>query len=126
MTACGALIYGFAAKADDITQMPRVDSYRDRDGRTVLIDNEDIHPIEWAMEHHKYGQYVFVEDDQLWYSDMVIFGIFLGESGDELDLENMEEVKTRAKDISEAVKFFTDWDTDISDYGYHICTMYDY
>ena len=123
--AWGALIYGYAVKADDITQMPQVDSYKFK-GRTVVVDNEDVHPIEWAMEHHKYGQYVFVEDDQLWYSDRVIFGIFLGESGDELSLENMEEVKARAKDISEAVKFFTDWDTDISDYGYHICTMYDY
>lgn len=123
--AWGVLIYGYAAKADDITQMPRVDSYRDKSGRMILIDNEDVHPIEWAMEHHKYGQYVYAEDDQLWYSDRVIFGIFLGESGDELNLENMEEVKTRAKDISEAVKFFTDWDTDISDYGYHVCTIYD-
>jgi len=123
--AWGALIYGYAAKADDITQMPRINSYHDKDGRLILTDNDDVHPIEWAMEHHKYGQYVFVEDDQLWYSDRVIFGIFLGESGDELSLENMEEVKARAKDISEAVKFFTDWDTDISDYGYHICTMYD-
>ena len=122
---CGALIYGFAAKADDITQMPQVDSYRDRDGNTVLVDNEGVHPIEWAMEHHKYGQYVFVEDDQLWYSDKVIFGILLGESGDELDFMEMMDVKPRSKEISEAVKFFTDWDTDISDYGYHVCTMYD-
>ena len=59
--AWGALIYGFAAKADDITQMPKVDSYWDRDGRTVVVDNEDVHPIEWAMEHHKYGQYVFID-----------------------------------------------------------------
>jgi hypothetical protein len=123
--AWGALIYGYAAKADDITQMPRVDSYRDRDGREVLIDNEEVHPIEWAMEHHKYGQYVFVEDDQLWHSDKVIFGILLGESGDELDFMEMMDVKPRSKEISEAVKFFTGWDTDISDYGYHVCTMYD-
>jgi len=123
--AWGALIYGFAAKADDITQMPQVDSYKTKGGRTVLIDNEDVHPIEWAMEHHKYGEYVHAEDSELWYSDRVIFGIFLGESGDELDLENMEDAKKSAKEISEAVKFFTDWDTDISDYGYHICTMYD-
>ena len=123
--AWGALIYGFAAKADDITQMPQVDSYRDRDGRTVLIDNEDVHPIEWAMEHHKYGEYVHVEDDQLWYSDKVVFGYFIGGSDDELTLENMEDAKKYANDISEAVKFFTDWDTDISDYGYHVCTMYD-
>ncbi len=123
--AWGALIYGYAAKADDITQMPRVDSYRDRDGRTVLLDNEDVHPIEWAAEHYKYGQYVHVEDDQLWYSDRVIFGVFLGESGDELDLDDMDEAKRSAGEISEAVKFFTDWDTDISDYGYHVCTIYD-
>lgn len=123
--AWGALIYGYAAKADDITQMPRIDSYRDRDGRIVLIDNEDVHPIEWAAEHHKYGQYVHVEDDQLWYSDRVIFGVFLGESGDELDLDDMDEAKRSAGEISEAVKFFTDWDTDISDYGYHVCTIYD-
>jgi hypothetical protein len=123
--AWGALIYGYAAKADDITQMPRVDSYRDRDGREVLIDNEEVHPIEWAMEHHKYGQYVFVEDDQLWHSDKVIFGILLGESGDELDFMEMMDVKSRSKEISEAVKFFTGWDTDINDYGYHVCTMYD-
>jgi hypothetical protein len=123
--AWGALIYGYAAKADDITQMPRVDSYRDRDGREVLIDNEEVHPIEWAMEHHKYGQYVFVEDDQLWHSDKVIFGILLGESGDELDFMEMMDVKPRSKEISEAVKFFTGWDTDINDYGYHVCTMYD-
>jgi hypothetical protein len=123
--AWGALIYGYAAKADDITQMPRVDSYRDRDGREVLIDNEEVHPIEWAMEHHKYGQYVFVEDDQLWHSDKVIFGILLGESGDELDFMEMMDVKPRSKEISEAVKFFTGWDTDITDYGYHVCTMYD-
>ena len=77
------------------------------------------------MEHYKYGEYVHVEDGELWYSDRVVFGIFLGESGDELNLENMEEVKVRAKEISEAVKFFTGWDTDISDYGYHVCTMYD-
>lgn len=123
--AWGALIYGFAAKADDITQMPRVDSYKDGHGRTIVIDNEDVHPIEWAMEHHKYGQYVHVEDDQLWYSDRVVFGYFIGVSGDELTLENMEDAKRYADDISEAVKFFTDWDTDISDYGYHVCTMYD-
>jgi len=124
--AWGALIYGYAAKADDITQMPQVDRQVYNDGHVVLIDNEGTHPVEWAMEHHKYGEYVFVEDDQLWYSDRVIFGIFLGASGDELSLENMEEVKARAKEISKAVKFFTDWDTDISDYGYHVCTMYDY
>ena len=123
--AWGALIYGFAAKADDITQMPKVDSYKTKGGRTVFIDNEEVHPIEWAMEHHKYGQYVHVEDDQLWYSDRVVFGYFIGESGDELTLENMEDAKRYADDISEAVKFFTDWDTDISDYGYHVCTMYD-
>ena len=123
--AWGALIYGYAAKADDITQMPRVDSHRDKDGREVLIDNEEVHPIEWAMEHHKYGQYVFVEDDQLWHSDKVIFGILLGESGDELDFMEMMDVKPRSKEISEAIKFFTGWDTDISDYGYHVCTMYD-
>ena len=123
--AWGALIYGFAAKADDITQMPKVDSYKTKGGRTVFIDNEEVHPIEWAMEHHKYGQYVHVEDDQLWYSDRVVFGYFIGESGDELTLENMEDAKRYADDIGEAVKFFTDWDTDISDYGYHVCTMYD-
>ena len=123
--AWGALIYGFAAKADDITQMPKVDSYKTKGGRTVFIDNEEVHPIEWAMDHHKYGQYVHVEDDQLWYSDRVVFGYFIGESGDELTLENMEDAKRYADDISEAVKFFTDWDTDISDYGYHVCTMYD-
>ena len=124
--AWGALIYGFAAKADDITQMPRVDSYKTKGGRTVLIDNEDVHPVEWAVEHHKYGEYVHPEDMELWYSDRVIFGYFLGASDDELTLENMEDAKRYAADISEAVKFFTGWDTDISDYGYHVCTIYDY
>ena len=109
--AWGALIYGYAAKADDITQMPQVDSYKTKGGRTVLIDNEDVHPID--------------EDVELWYSDRVVFGYFLGESGDELTLENMEDAKLYAKNISEAVKFFTGWDTDISDYGYHVCTIYD-
>ena len=123
--AWGALIYGFAAKADDITQMPQVDSYKTKGGRTVLIDNEDVHPIEWAVGHHKYGEYVHPEDIELWYSDRVIFGIFLGESGDELSLEDMNAAKYDYKEISEAVKFFTGWDTDISDYGYHVCTMYD-
>ena len=33
--------------------------------------------------------------------------------------------KLYANDISEAIKFFTGWDTDISDYGYHVCTIYD-
>lgn len=121
----GALIYGFAAKADDITQMPQVDSYRDRDGNTVLVDNDDVHPIEWAVEHHKYGQYVHPEDTELWYSDRVIFGIFLGESGDKLDFMEMMDVKLHSKEIAEAVKFFTGWDTDIYDYGYHVCTIYD-
>ena len=121
----GALIYGFAIKADDITQMPQVDSYRDRDGNTVLVDNEGVHPIEWAMEHHKYGQYVHVEDVDFWHSDRVIIGYFIGWSGDELTLEDMENVKRYAADIGEAVKFFTGWDTNISDYGYHVCTMYD-
>ena len=37
----------------------------------------------------------------------------------------MNAAKYDCKEISEAVKFFTDWDTDISDYGYHVCTMYD-
>ena len=123
--AWGALIYGYAAKANDITQMPRVDSYKNKGGRTILIDNEDVHPVEWAAEHHKYGDYVHVEDTELWYSDNVIFGIFLGESGDELSLEDMEEAKKEAKEIAEVVKFFTGWDTDISDYGYHVCTIYD-
>lgn len=123
--AWGALIYGYAIKADDITQMPRVDSYHDKTGRIVLIDNEDVHPVEWAMGHHKYGEYVHVEDGQLWYSDRVILGYFIGESGDELTLENMEDAKKYAAGISKAVKFFTDWDTDISDYGYHVCTFYD-
>ena len=123
--AWGALIYGYAAKADDITQMPRIDSRKDKHGHAVLIDNEDVHPIEWAVGHHKYGEYVYPEDMELWYSDKVIFGYFLGESNDELTLENMEEAKLYAKDISEAVKFFTGWDTDISDYGYHVCTIYD-
>lgn len=123
--AWGALIYGYAVKADDITQMPRVDSHKTKDGRTVLTDNEDVHPVEWAADHYKYGEYVFVEDIELWHSDNVIFGIFLGESGDELSLEDMEEAKKEAKEIAEVVKFFTGWDTDISDYGYHICTMYD-
>jgi hypothetical protein len=49
----------------------------------------------------------------------------LGESGDELDFMEMMDVKSRSKEISEAVKFFTGWDTDINDYGYHVCTMYD-
>ena len=123
--AWGALIYGYAAKANDITQMPQVDSYKNKGGRTVLIDNEDVHPVEWATEHYKYGEYVHAEDTELWYSDNVIFGIFLGESGDELSLENMEEAKEEAKEIAEVVKFFTGWDTDINDYGYHVCTMYD-
>ena len=123
--AWGALIYGFEINADDITQMPRVDSYRDRDGRTVLIDNDEIHPVEWAMEHHKYGKYVHVEDVDFWHSDRVIIGYFIGESGKELTLEKIENAKKYAAEISEAVKFFTGWNTNISDYGYHICTMYD-
>jgi len=123
--AWGALIYGYTATANDITQMPRVDSYRDRDGHLVLIDNEDTHPVEWAMEHHKYGEYVHVEDTSLWYSDHIVFGVFLGESGDELDLDEMDEAKRYAADISEAIKFFCGIDTDISDYGYHIVTIYD-
>ena len=123
--AWGALIYGYAAKANDITQMPRVDSYKNKGGRTILIDNEDVHPIEWAMEHHKYGQYVFVEDDQLWYSDKVIFDDDILLEGILFGLEDMEEAKKEAKEIAEVVKFFTGWDTDISDYGYHVCTIYD-
>lgn len=118
--AYGALVYGYAAKAKNITQMPQPDSRYISD-----MDEGQNDPVEWALGHHKYGQYVCVEDTELWYSDKVIFGIFLGESGDELSLENMEDAKKRAKEISEAVKFFTGWDTDISDYGYHICTIYD-
>ena len=123
--AWGALIYGYAAKADDIVTMPRVDSYRDKSGRIILIDNEDLHPLEWAVEHYKYGQYVHAEDDTLWYSDRVIFGIFVGESGDELNIEDMEMAKFHAEEIAEAVKFFCNVDVDISDLGYHIVTIYD-
>lgn len=123
--AWGALVYGYAINVNDITQMPRVSSYKGRDGRTVLIDNEDVHPVEWAAEHYKYGEYVHVEDPSLWYSDRVVIGYFVGESGDELNLEDMDEAKRFAPEISEAVKFFTDWDTNINDYGYHIITIYD-
>ena len=123
--AWGALIYGYAAKADDIVTMPRVDSYKDKSGRTVLIDNENVHPVEWAAEHRKYGQYIHPEDDTLWYSDRVVFGVFVGESGDELDIEDMEEVKFYADEVREAVKFFCNVNVSISDLGYHIVTIYD-
>lgn len=116
----GALIYGYAAKANNITQMPQVNSDRDKSDH-----DEDIHPIEWAMDHHKYGRYVHVEDEQLWYSDKVVFGYCVGVAGEELTLENIGDAQIHADDISEAVKFFTGLDTDISDYGYHVCTMFD-
>lgn len=120
----GALVYGYATDVDRIITMPRVDSYRDNHGRTILIDNEDIHPAEWAAEHYKYGEYVYVEDSTLWHSNRVIFGVFLGESGDEFDIEDMEAVKSYANDIAEVVKFFCDIDVDISDFGYHLITIY--
>lgn len=116
----GTLIYGYAAKAKDITQMPQINSGRDK-----YDHDEDIHPIEWAANHHKYGRYVHIEDEELWYSDKVVFGYFIGGANDELTLEDMEDAQRYADDISEVVKFFTGLDTDISDYGYHVCTMFD-
>ena len=121
----GVLVYGYATDADRIVTMPRVDSYRDDHGRTILVDNDDIYPVEWAMDHYKYGQYVYVEDPTGWCSNKVVFGICLGESGDKFDIKDMEVSKFYVNDIVEVVKFFCNIDVDVDDFGYHLMTIYD-
>ena len=120
----GALVYGYVGTFDEIIIMPQVETYVDNGRHIIQIDMEDVTPIEWAMGHHKYGDYVFAEDDTGWHSDKVVFGVMIGISGDELDIEDMINVKRYAPHISEVVKFFCDRYTDISDYGYHLITIY--
>ena len=116
-----ALVYGYAAHADEIIAMPQVESYRDSKGRMVQIDNYEIDAVEWADNHHRYGDYVIVSDE-----GDIYFGVFVGESGDKLTIEDIEEARKSEKKIAEVVEFFCGERTNSSDYGYFVCTMHNY
>ena len=108
----GVLVYGYAASVDDIL-MPR--TYYSHD---VLVGTDDMYPIDWAAEHYKYGQYVFPVGD-----DKVIFGVFVGEDGDALDIGDLRAAESSVGKAIAATKFFCDKDIDEYDCFWHVVTL---